>query len=309
MGWSGGTYTKGNAGSGGWTGDAGLGIGIEASRHDTQDNDFAAGINNALAKDGQNAPTANLPMGGYKHTGVGDASAGDQYLSYGQLLDVTKAVTTSGTSPAYEVTLTPAPAAYFTGMIVDIVCHSNLNVNTGATVNVNGLGAKDIKIADGTGSTRNPAIYEMTVRQPYRLVYVEADGFFRLLNPTYNLYPTNTFTPTIGSSAGSATIITPACSYGYLGGKTVLVTFDVNFSLSSATAQYISFTLPVDAASNFINAPLQGGYVSGISGYSEYTVIAYFPDASTVRILRNDYTNFPIDASMFVRINGIYTAA
>lgn len=55
MPWAAGTYTKGNAGTGGWTGDASLGIGIEAGRHDTQDNDFATGINQCLNKDGSNA--------------------------------------------------------------------------------------------------------------------------------------------------------------------------------------------------------------------------------------------------------------
>lgn len=87
MGWSGGTYTKGNNATGGWAGDASLGIGIEAGRHDTQDDDFTAGINNCIAKDGQNTPTANLPMGGYKHTGVASASANDEYTSQGQLTD------------------------------------------------------------------------------------------------------------------------------------------------------------------------------------------------------------------------------
>lgn len=85
MSWSGGTYTKGNSGTGGWSGDATAGIGIEAGRHDTQDNDFASGINNTIAKDGQNTPTNNLPMGGYKHTGVANASANDQYAAWGQL--------------------------------------------------------------------------------------------------------------------------------------------------------------------------------------------------------------------------------
>lgn len=55
MPWAAGTYTKGNAGTGGWTGDTSLGIGIEAGRHDTQDNDFATGINQCLNKDGSNA--------------------------------------------------------------------------------------------------------------------------------------------------------------------------------------------------------------------------------------------------------------
>lgn len=85
MGWSSGTYTKGNSATGGWTGDAAGGIGIEAGRHDTQDNDFATGINTCLTKDGQNTPTANLPMGGFKHTGAGDASASNEYMAFGQI--------------------------------------------------------------------------------------------------------------------------------------------------------------------------------------------------------------------------------
>lgn len=85
MSWSGGTYSKGNSGTGGWAGDAASGIGIEAGRHDTQDNDFATGINNCIAKDGQNTPTNDLPMGGYHHTGVSNATANDQYAAWGQL--------------------------------------------------------------------------------------------------------------------------------------------------------------------------------------------------------------------------------
>lgn len=76
MSWSGGTYTKGNNGTGGWAGDASLGIGIEAGRHDTQDNDFATGINNCLAKDGQNSMTNNLNFGGYRPSNVAAGTAG-----------------------------------------------------------------------------------------------------------------------------------------------------------------------------------------------------------------------------------------
>lgn len=63
MPWSAGSYTKGNAGTGGWAGDASAGIGIEAGRHDTQDNDFATGINQCLNKDGSNAATGNIDLG------------------------------------------------------------------------------------------------------------------------------------------------------------------------------------------------------------------------------------------------------
>ena len=75
MGWSGGNYSKGNAGTGGWAGDASLGIGIEAGRHDTQDNDFATGINQCVNKDGSNAFTGNPNLGGYIPTNLGAGTA------------------------------------------------------------------------------------------------------------------------------------------------------------------------------------------------------------------------------------------
>jgi len=75
MGWNAGTYTKGNSATGGWAGDASLGIGIEAGRHDTQDNDFETGINSCLNKDGSNSCTGNLNLGGYKPVNLASGTA------------------------------------------------------------------------------------------------------------------------------------------------------------------------------------------------------------------------------------------
>lgn len=61
---------------------------IDATRYNGLMADLASGINNALAKDGQNAATGNLPMGGFKPTGLGAASAAGQALVYGQATDV-----------------------------------------------------------------------------------------------------------------------------------------------------------------------------------------------------------------------------
>jgi len=86
MAWSGGTFTRAN-GVTEWQDDAALGVGIEAGLHDAQDNDLATGINTCLTKDGQNTPTANLPMGGFKHTGAAAATANGQYITYDQVND------------------------------------------------------------------------------------------------------------------------------------------------------------------------------------------------------------------------------
>ena len=85
MAWSGGTYTKGNNSTGGWTGDAAAGIGIEAGRHDTQDNDFATGIIQCLNKDGSNAATGKLNIGSFKLTAVANGTASTDATNYGQV--------------------------------------------------------------------------------------------------------------------------------------------------------------------------------------------------------------------------------
>ena len=85
MTWSGGTYRKGNYSTNGWTGDASLGIGIEAGRHDTQDDDFMNGINQCLNKDGSNAATGNLNLGSNKLTNVATGTASTDAVNLGQI--------------------------------------------------------------------------------------------------------------------------------------------------------------------------------------------------------------------------------
>lgn len=88
MPWSAGAFTRTNgvnSGADTWAQDKAASTKILASRADTHDQDLATGINNCIAKDGQNAATANLPMGGFKHTNVASASADNQYASYGQV--------------------------------------------------------------------------------------------------------------------------------------------------------------------------------------------------------------------------------
>jgi microcystin-dependent protein len=101
MPWVSGSYTKGNAGSNGWSGDASLGIGIEANRHDAQDNDFATGINNCLAKDGTNAATGNLDLGNKKVTNLAGGTANGDGINVAQLnalIPPGSVITTAATS-------------------------------------------------------------------------------------------------------------------------------------------------------------------------------------------------------------------
>lgn len=68
-----------------WVTDAANSVNITASRMDTEDNGFAAGLSNCLTKDGQNTATANLPMGGFKITGLANGTNPTDAVAYGQL--------------------------------------------------------------------------------------------------------------------------------------------------------------------------------------------------------------------------------
>jgi hypothetical protein len=59
---------------------------VDSTRYNGTLNDISTGLNNALAKDGQNSATANLPMGGFKHTGAVAASTSGEYVLFGQTL-------------------------------------------------------------------------------------------------------------------------------------------------------------------------------------------------------------------------------
>jgi len=61
---------------------------IRAAYFNAVINDLIAGLTNVITRDGQSPPTSNLPMAGKRHTGISDATAVDQYSSYGQLLTV-----------------------------------------------------------------------------------------------------------------------------------------------------------------------------------------------------------------------------
>jgi hypothetical protein len=58
-----------------WVTDAANGIFVSSTRTDADTNDIATGLSNVICKDGQSTPTANIPMGGFKITGLGLGTA------------------------------------------------------------------------------------------------------------------------------------------------------------------------------------------------------------------------------------------
>lgn len=126
------------------------------------------------------APTADIPLGGFKHTGVGAATARTQYARVDQVQDSAFiwAGTDAGAANAYSFTLTPAVAAYATGQIF----YGKIGVghtNTGACVASFGPGNKSIKMPDGSA----PAANALVAGQTYAFLY-DGSGNLIVLNPT-----------------------------------------------------------------------------------------------------------------------------
>jgi len=106
--------------------------------------DISTALSTMIAKDGQTTVTANLPMAGFRHTGVSNATARDSYASAGQVQDgSTTYIAAGGTADAITLTLAPAITAYAIGQTFRFKA-SGANTVTNPTINVNGVGAGTI---------------------------------------------------------------------------------------------------------------------------------------------------------------------
>lgn len=222
---------------------------------------------------------------------------------------LSNAVTTAGTKPNYTVTLTPAPTAYVTGQVFAISVHDTLTSTAGATLNVNGLGAKSLKITRYGNVNRDITAYEFNQRSVYYVSYDATDDVFRVLNPTFGYYAI-TFTPSVSSSSGTCTL-NPTSNdnwYQYISANTIKVHYQVNFNLSGSASSWVAASLPISASSTEANT-IGIGYESGASGYTGPDSTALISGTTVLRWYRNDGANWAIDSSFFLYATVLYTQA
>jgi len=170
--------------------------------------DLATGLSTCITKDGQTTPTANIPMGNNKITGLAAGTAATDAANLSQAQSTAaKLLTVSGTD-TITASGSPTVAAYSTGASYYF---SPANTNTGAvTINIDSLGAKSIT-KNGTTAL---AAGDLTAGKVVVVVY---DGTqFQLVNPqqvTGQLSGSNT---AIGASAlSSVTSGTVSSAFGY----------------------------------------------------------------------------------------------
>lgn len=135
-----------------WQTDKANGIKIRADRMDGQDQAIADGLTDCVTRDGQSPATANLPMGGFKHTNVSAASSRTEYARASQLQDNDLTYfTASGTIDSYTLNPSPAITARTPGLAFYVrIPTGKTSTSTTPVISVSGVFTATIANADGS---------------------------------------------------------------------------------------------------------------------------------------------------------------
>jgi hypothetical protein len=117
---------------------------ISSTTHNNTMSDIASALTNAMTKDGQSTPTANLKMGGFKHTGAGAGSAATDSTNLGQVQGNAYCWlgTGGGTADVITASASPSLTAYAAGQVFRFLS-SGANT-TNVTLNIDSVGAKAV---------------------------------------------------------------------------------------------------------------------------------------------------------------------
>lgn len=167
---------------------------IQAMKFNNVINDVYSCLTDCITRDGQSVPSANIPMGGFRLTGLGDAVNPADAVRLSQM---TAAITTAtlyywgglagGTGNALTLTPSPAITAYTIGQVFYFKASAVTN-NGPATINISGLGLKAIQLnglpligAEITANAYYSLLYDGTQFQ-LKSADTFVDSFFSLVD-------------------------------------------------------------------------------------------------------------------------------
>ena len=138
---------------------------VRADRFDSFSDDIAGGLENCLTRTGETSPTADVPMGSNKVTGLADGVARSDAVNLGQLADRARTYVAGadvgGTANAITLTPTPAVTAYAINQAFRFVVKEE---NTAAvTVAISGLAGVAIQRLDASGTAQALAAGDLRV--------------------------------------------------------------------------------------------------------------------------------------------------
>ena len=114
-----------------------------AGDQNSQDSDIATGLSTCITTNGQSTPTANIPMGTFRFTGLGAGSASTDSVNFGQVFGASGVIPT-GTKMLFIQTSAP------TGWTQDVTNNDTaLRIVSGAGGTVHGSVGLSAFIANG----------------------------------------------------------------------------------------------------------------------------------------------------------------
>ena len=250
MPWSGGSFTRTNGVNTGatlWAQDRDDGTKILATRHDTNDQDMADGINSTLEKSGSNAATGNLDIGSNRITLVADGTAKTDVATVNQIQSNGPAfqATDTGTANAYVIALTPAITAYAAGQ--EITFKAGAASTTASTLNVNTLGAKALK-----------KLHDQDIASGD----IESGSIVTAVYDGTNFQVTSQLATEGGTPGGSDTQVQYNSSGSFAGDADL--TFD-GTELTAAGVNLAAFSGVLEANANFVDQVIFGPSVDGMA--------------------------------------------
>lgn len=221
-----------------WEQDDNGGFNIDADRHDVHDQNIADGLSNVICKDGQSTPTANIPFGGFRLTNVGAGTSRTDAARISQLQDGGPlwAGATAGSATVMTASLTPAITAYVAGL--KIIVKSGFTTTGATTLNVNGVGAVDVRI--GASGSIPLTSGSMAAGEYYELVH---DGtFWILINPSpFTAYRDLNSVVTVNTTTAESTLFTGTLPGGLISAGRVLRFMGFG-DLKNTTGSAVDFT-------------------------------------------------------------------
>jgi hypothetical protein len=178
MGWDGaGGYSRQHN----FSADASAGIKILALRMDQELDDIASAIPIAVARNGQNVPTANLPMGGFRHVNVGAPTSVNNYLRAREFIENVPIFMQDAETSADRISVS---AQYFTSVSSNqapadgtrILVRAGSNKSS-AVLYLNGHSA-NIEFQDG-----NRAAESLVSGGIYEFLYSSVDVAWKVTDP------------------------------------------------------------------------------------------------------------------------------
>lgn len=260
------------------------GTSISSTTMNSTLSDIANALTQSLSSDGQTTPTANLPMGNYKLTGLGNGSALQDSAALGQVQSgaVQWLTGVSGTD-TITAGISPTPAAYAAGQVFRFV---SAGANTGpVTLNISSLGVRNVTktgaVALSAGDIPSGAVVEVVF-----------DGTrFQISNVAYSL---------ADGSVTNAKLADGAASGVKLGSKIQSISASVSANALTISASALSL--------DFRSTTLGSGTVTTVTGTPANLVISSGSTLGTVNAVQSDIAVLAINNAGTIELAAVNLA-